>query len=267
MDGDYDTDVATAAVAAQKTEDASLLGRSMVFRMLQRVRKVLDRDGLIGTCRASRRYRSAYNLGLLWIALEPIIWGVEVGITTVAKDANQAMMSIDLSPRDPYPFFHPILHRLPALTLRLPLLLWIIAEAHLGVVHWILEWLSLEETERARRKVKEAQRKVDEAQQRLQEVRDGKRTENASAPLFSTLVSWRLFRFAFYAAFLWDVCVTPARVSTFVAKVLAEHSDWVIGVTPADLVAYNPWRDHLPGQDAVLRECKFFHPQDRGSLE
>ena len=133
-------------------------------------------------------------------------------------------------------------------------MLWVLAEFWLRSVHRTLEWLTLEETERALRKVEEAQRKLDQARG----ADENRAISLGGSGLFSTIVGRRSFRNAFLIIFVCNLVCVPSQLMKKISATLADNSEWVLGITSADYAAYNPWRDYPAGQDDVLRESEYY---------
>lgn len=219
----------------------------MVVRILRAVRRSLEDDGLIGQVINSTIYRTITSIRRILFVLVPLLWGVEshFGKYTMSP-MDRLMMEIFPEPGT-YGPLGKALESQAMQVLNNALLAWILFDFALALLYSLLEWFTLEEHEKARRE-------YDKMREQLGDVT----VDNTNNNFLTSMVETRPFQYVQWTIIIFYIIQTINDVGMVVSEGIAavqESSNY--DVTMADLAKMNPYRDLLPEQDDLLRECMF----------
>lgn len=220
----------------------------MVARIFRALRKSLEDDGLIGRVMTGTIYRTISSIRQILHVLVPLLWRVE---SLFGKYTMSRMDRIMLETFHQPDIYGPLGQALESRTwevLNGVLLAWLVFDAALTLLYYILEWFTLEEYEKA-------QREYDKMREQLGDVQVD---NNANNNFLTSLVGSRPFRYITWGVFIVYAVGTLNYIGAVVSEEIASIQEYSnLDVTTANLAKVNPYRDLLPEQDSVLRECMF----------
>jgi hypothetical protein len=219
----------------------------MVIRILRAVRRSLENDGLIGRVINSTTYRIIISIRRMLFVLVLLLWVVEscFGKYTMSP-LDSLMMEISPEPGKYGPLGQAL--ESPAMqVLNRAILAWMVFEFALALLYYVLEWFTLEEHEKT-------QREYDKMRERLGDVT----VDDTNNNFLTSLVESRPFQYIQWGIFIFHTVRTMNNLHAVVMEdIVASQESSNFEVTMADLARMNPYRDLLPEQDGVLRECMF----------